>query len=120
MPAKSRTRQRKTPRIQKENAFHQRLGGLTYSQACALLGDDGAQLLRHGDQAFDIDLDRDVYLGGDLLRVRIEDERLTNKLAIVTLTQQSARRRQLQTNCDQCDVPCVHLGAALHYLLDSK
>ncbi|MCA9170093.1 MAG: DEAD/DEAH box helicase, partial [Planctomycetales bacterium] len=120
MPAKSHTRQRKTPRIQKENAFHQRLGGLTYSQACALLGDNGAQLLRQGDQAFDIDLDRDVYLGGDLLRVRIEDKQLTNKLAIVTLTQQSARRRQLQANCDQCDAPCVHLGAGLHYLLDSK
>ena len=34
------------PREKKVNPFHQRLGMLTYSQACQLLGDNGQELLR--------------------------------------------------------------------------
>ncbi|MCA9187552.1 MAG: DEAD/DEAH box helicase family protein, partial [Planctomycetales bacterium] len=102
------------------NAFRQRLGSLTYSQTCQLLGDDGAKLIREGGRLFEIQYDRDVYLGGDLYRVRVHDGELDGGVAIVTVTLQSGRRRQLLCNCDQCEVSCHHMGAAFEYLLDSK
>ena len=116
------TKKQKTPgrKTKKGNVFHQRLGSLTFSQGCQLLGDQGATLLRHGGQAFEISTDDNVFLGGDLFRVRIPDPAVDAGLAIVTITLQSGRRRQLQTNCDCCDVPCLHIGAAIDHLLQAK
>lgn len=48
------------------NVFHRRLATLTYSQACQLIGPQGAELLRGASRRFEIESDRDVYLGGDL------------------------------------------------------
>ncbi|EKK00477.1 helicase, Snf2 family protein [Rhodopirellula baltica SH28] len=111
---------RKTKTERRPNVFHQRLGTLTYHQAVNLLGDEGARLIRSGGQAFEIQSDRDVYLGGDLFRVRIEDAEIEDGFAIATITLNSDRKKQLQLNCDQCEVPCEHLGAALDFLLDAK
>jgi len=111
---------RKTKTERRPNVFHQRLGTLTYHQAVNLLGDEGARLIRSGGQAFEIQSDRDVYLGGDLFRVRIEDAEIEGGFAIATITLSSDRKKQLQLNCDQCEVPCEHLGAALDFLLDAK
>ncbi len=102
------------------NVFHQRLGTLTFYQACQILGDDGASLIRLGGTQFEMESDRDVFLGGDLFRVRVADTALPSQLAIVTITLQSSRAKQLQVNCDQCEVPCVHMGAALRHLLEAK
>ncbi len=102
------------------NRFHQRLASLTYYQACQLLGEDGTNLMRAGEGAFGIESDEDVFLGGDLYRVRVRDSQAANQLAIVTVTLQSARAKQLQVNCDNCDVPCHHAAAALAYLLEAK
>ena len=53
-----------------------RLGQLTYRAACRLMGDeDGEARLRQGGR-FEINLPRDVYLGGDTLRVRVPDPEL--------------------------------------------
>jgi hypothetical protein len=104
----------------KVNVFHQRLGSLTHYQACQLLGDEGAKLIQTGGRQFEIQSDRDVFLGSDLYRIRVEDLGVDGGVAIATVTLQSARTKQLQTNCDHCEVPCVHLGAALDYLLDAK
>lgn len=108
------------PAKSKVSRFHQRLGSLTFSQACKLLGDEGAKLIYRGGQSFEIQSDRDVYLGGDLMRVRIEDAKVDGGLAIASITLSSDRKKQLAVNCDRCDAPCEHLGAALAYLLDSK
>ncbi len=108
------------PKQSKVNVFHQRLGGLTYRQACQMLGDDGVNRFRKSGGRFEILSDRDVYLGGDLLRVRVQDAELPNSLAIVTLTLQSGRARQLQLNCDCSDALCLHGAAALDYFLDAK
>ena len=102
------------------NVFHQRIGALTYYQACQLLGDDGAKLIQQGSRNFEIQSDRDVYLGGDLLRVRVEDASLEDGVAVATLTLDSGRKKQLHSNCDQCELPCEHLGAALEFLLSAK
>lgn len=104
----------------KVNRFHQRLGTLTYSQACRLLGDEGNKLIQRGGRIFEIQSDRDVFLGGDLFRVRVEDGSLEDGAAIASFTLSSDRKKQLAVNCDQCDAPCEHLGAAMEYLLDAK
>ncbi len=104
----------------KGNIFHQRLASLTYYQACQLMGEAGADLMRQGEREFEIDCDRDVFLGGDLFRVRLPDANLSDGLAIATFTRQSARSKQLQPNCDHCEGPCLHQAAALAYLLDAK
>ena len=104
------------PRV---NVFHQRLGTLTYHQACRLPGEGGKNLIQSGWR-LDIDCDRDVFLGGDLLRVRVADAALDAGVAVVTLTLHSGREKQLALNCDQCEAKCIHLGAALEFLLSSK
>ncbi|TWU08334.1 DEAD/DEAH box helicase [Stieleria varia] len=125
-----KTTSKPDPRKKKVNVFHQRLGSLTYHQACQKLGDEGAKLMRLGDRFTEIDPGQDVFLGGDLLRVKVRDSDKRDLdaddapprvgTAIVTLTLQSARAKQIQHNCDHCDAPCHHLGAALSYLLDAK
>ncbi|MEM6468848.1 MAG: DEAD/DEAH box helicase [Planctomycetota bacterium] len=121
MAATATARKGKSGRKKKKsNVFHERLGSLTYYQACQLLGDDGGKLIQEGGRAFEVQSDRDVYLGGDLFRVRVEDPALETGLAVVTITLVSARKKQLLINCDQCDLPCVHAGAALEFLLNAK
>ena len=118
------------------NVFHQRLASLTYHQASQMIGAaDGARRMRPGNRFTEIDLDRGVYLGGDLLRVRMtncdakydgeEDPpersvRTGSEPTIVTMTMQSKRAKQITINCNQCDDLCHHMGAALEYLLDTK
>lgn len=101
----------------KVNPFHQRLARLTYHQACQMLGPEGKKLLAKGNGKFDIETEEHVFLGGDLYRVRIPDN---GKTAVVTLTLNSFRDKQLHTNCDQCDKICEHLGGALAHLLEAK
>lgn len=104
----------------KINVFHQRLGSLTYYQACQLLGDEAAALIAQGNRSFEIQSDRDVYLGGDLFRVRVHDPAVEGGLAVASITLNSGREKRLQVNCDRCEVPCAHLGAAIDFLLDAK
>ncbi|WP_235908713.1 DEAD/DEAH box helicase [Roseiconus nitratireducens] len=86
--------------------------------------------MRLGDRFSEINPD-DVFLGGDLLRAKVADvgekfhgpdtpPELADGTVIVTLTLQSARAKQIQTNCDSCDMPCHHVAVTLDYLLDSK
>ncbi|MEL7267052.1 MAG: SWIM zinc finger family protein, partial [Planctomycetota bacterium] len=132
-----------------ENKFHQQLASLTYHQSVKLLGGidgGGDRLMRQGSRFTEIDHERDVFLGGDLLRVSMNDaidrfesaelERGNNNDAgelndaeelpprmgrsIVTITLQSKRSKQLLINCDQCDSLCHCMGGALEHLLSSK
>jgi hypothetical protein len=107
-------------RSRKKPSFRQRLGRLTVRQACNLLGDEGAKLMQHGRGEFEIDFDRDVYLGRDVFRVTITDHGLTDPTATTTLTIESGRRKSLLASCDQCSVPCAHQGAMLDYLMQAK
>jgi superfamily II DNA or RNA helicase len=76
--------------------------------------------MRDADRQFEIDPVKDVFLGGDLYRVRCHDAEAEGGLAIATFTLQSARAKQLQSNCTACQGPCVHQAAALSFLLDAK
>jgi hypothetical protein len=101
-------------------SFQDQLSRLTYHQARELLGEEGAKLLRAGAKLREIDLEEDVYLGGDLLRVRVPDSELPERPAIVVITRMSARSGALHLRCDHCEVPCRHAGAALNLLLANK
>ena len=103
-----------------QGRFHQKLGSLTYYQASRLLGDEGPRLIQEAGRVFDVAAERDVYLGGDLYRVRVHDAAVDGGVAIATVTLSSDRKKGLAINCDQCDTPCLHLGAAFEYLLDAK
>ncbi len=109
-----------TGKVKKVNFFHQRLASLTYSQACSLLGDEAKQLMIQGPRRFDLVYDLDCYLGTDVYRVRIEDSEVEAGIATATIQLQSARTKELRVHCDRCELPCMHLGAAMDYLLDNK
>ena len=83
-----------------------------------MLGENGGKLLASGARDFSVDPEEDVYLGGDLFRVRVPDS--AGNGAVVVVTQVSGRNRTLHLKCDQCEVPCTHAGAALRTLLDHK
>ncbi len=97
---------------ERELTLKDRLSRLTYEQACRWLGPHGAQLIRAGG-AFELDLEEDVYLGDDLLRVRVAG-------AVATITTMSAAPQRLHYNCTHCDEACEHVGAALSLVLEEK
>jgi len=97
-----------------------RLGRLTYRGACRLLSDqDGETRLRQGGR-FEINLPRDVYLGGDTLRVNVLDPELASGKAIVTIVEMTSKPKGLHLHCDQCETRCDHLAAVLGMVLDDK
>ncbi len=101
-----------TRRNRRELTLKDRLSHLTPRQAGKLLGPDGEHLIRRGG-AFDIDIDRDVHLRGDLFRVRLNG-------AVVTITPMAEVPQRLRWNCTQCGKACEHVGAALSLILEEK
>ncbi len=98
-----------------------RLSHLSYAQACKLLGVDGKKLLRSGGRYQDnIDLDRDVYLRGDLFRLILQPLQANASPVRVTITQKADRRGRLCCNCDSCSGVCEHVAAALSLVLEEK
>ncbi|MFQ5428765.1 MAG: DEAD/DEAH box helicase [Phycisphaerae bacterium] len=96
----------------RELTLKDRLSRLTYRQACRLLGADGEQLIRLGGQ-YEIDIDEDLYFGGDLFRLRLDG-------AVVTITPMAEADQRLHWNCTRCDGACNHVGAALSLILEEK
>ncbi len=96
----------------RELTLKDRLSRLTYRQACKLLGGDAEQLIRLGGK-HEINIDEDVYFGGDLFRLSLNG-------AIVTITQMAEADQRLHWNCTQCHAACEHVGAALSLILEEK
>jgi superfamily II DNA or RNA helicase len=101
-------------------SFQDQISRLTVHQARELLGEEGDKLLRGGAKLREIDLEEDVYLGGDLLRVRVTDFDLPDGKVVVVLTRMSGKGSALHLRCDHCDTPCRHAGALLSLLLENK
>ena len=97
-----------------------RLSRLTYLQACKLLGPQGAELIRQGSGCEEVDLDRDVYLRGDLFRVKFPACQRGKNGAVVTITTMAAARQRLRFNCTACATICRHVGAAVSLILEEK
>ena len=89
-----------------------RLSRLNFTQACRLLGEEGRQLIQRGGK-FEIDLEEQVYLAGDLFRVKFND-------AVVTITLMANAKDRLHWNCTACQWPCEHAGAAFSLVLEEK
>ncbi len=99
-------------------SFHDRLSHLNHAQACKLLGPWGRELIQRGG-ARDIDLKEDVYLGGDLLRLKchgLGDQ----PPAVATLTLKADAPDRLHWHCTVCDEPCEHVGALFSVVLENK
>ncbi|MBI2827543.1 MAG: DEAD/DEAH box helicase [Planctomycetia bacterium] len=98
--------------------FRDRLSRLNFLQAAKLIGDEGRRLIMAGSQR-EIDLREDVYLGGDLFRVKFL-ARDGGVEAIATLTLTGEAKDRLRWNCDRCDGACEHVGAMFSVLLENK
>lgn len=92
-----------------------RLAHLHYAQACKLLGPHAKALMRaSGEWLEDVDVERDVYLRGDLFRLNLPGG------IRVTITQRGDKLGRLCLNCDTCDGICEHQAAALAFILEEK
>lgn len=92
--------------------LHDKLSRLTFTQACKLLGPDGASLIRQGG-TFDIDLDSEVMLEPNVFRLRFSS-------AIVLITLDLAARNRIHWHCSACETGCEHVGAAFSLILEEK
>ena len=88
------------------------LSRLTFLKAAKLLGAQGQRLIAEGGK-HDIDITTQVLLGPDEFRLAIES-------ATVRLALDPAARGRLGWQCDSCDVPCEHAGAAFSLILEEK
>jgi len=111
----------KAGRGKRRIGIRDRLGRLTYRGACRLLADEHEEAearLRKGGR-FEINLPRDVYLGGDTLRVNVPDPDLDG-FATVTIVEMTSKPQGLHVNCERCEIRCDHISAVLGMLLDEK
>ena len=102
----------------KHLTLRDRLSRLTYVRACQFLGPEGAQLIRLGSN-YEIDIERDVYLRGDLFRVKFPNAS-GGKDTVATITTMAAARNRLKFNCTACETICQHVGAAVSLVLEEK
>ncbi|HHK42493.1 MAG TPA: hypothetical protein ENJ50_08750 [Planctomycetaceae bacterium] len=81
------TRSRRLPRTTSHVTLRTRLARLNLAAVEKLLGDKASDLLRTGDCYLDdLDLNRDVYLRGDLFRLTIRDPEVPGGAVRVTMT----------------------------------
>ena len=102
----------------KRLTLRDRLSRLTYVRACQLLGPEVAQLIRQGSN-YEIDIQRDVYLRGDLFRVKFPNAS-GGKNTVATITTMAAANNRLKFNCTACETICEHVGAAVSLVLEEK
>lgn len=97
-----------------------RLTRLTLDKAAKLLGPNGKKLIQAGGKYSDIDIDRDVYLRGDLFRLTLRGVGECREDVRVTLTLMASKQKRLMWNCDHCEAACEHVGAAFSLILEDK
>jgi hypothetical protein len=115
-----KTKVREATKESKRLTLKDRLSRLTYVQAAKLLGPDGAQLIRRGANYDEIDIDRDVYLRGDLFRLKLRGAGAGGRDAVATITTMAEAKNRLRFNCTACETVCEHVGAAVSLVLEEK
>ena len=85
-----------------------RLSRLNFHTACKLLGPGGEKLIQQGSE-YDIDVQRNVYLRGDLFRLKFAG--ITGERAVATITTMAGATNRLKFNCTACETMCHHVGA---------
>ncbi len=94
--------------------FRDRLSRLTFYRACQLLGKEGAKLIQQGGKWNVEDWEDQVYLRGDLFRLKLTSE------SVVTITAMAEARDRLHWRCTSCETLCAHVGAAFSLILEEK
>ena len=97
-----------------------RLSRLTYTRACQLLGPAGKHLIQAGSKFDDPNIQRDVYLRGDLFRLKLPAAGPNLADVVVTVTTMAEARNRLHFNCNVCETVCEHVGAAVSLILEEK
>ena len=97
-----------------------RLSRLSHRQACQLLGPDGERLIRQGASLGEVDVQRDVYLRGDLFRLKLRAAGARGGDVVVSITTMASARKRLVFNCSACQGMCPHIGAAVSLILEEK
>lgn len=98
--------------VARELRLRDRPSRLIYTSACRLLGEDGERIIRQGAE-YEIDLARQVYLRGDLFRLKLPG-------TVVTITATAAATNRLQYHCTACRTAREHVGAAFNLILEEK
>lgn len=93
-------------------SLRDRVSRLTFAQAAALLGPQGARLIQRGG-GFAPEIGPDSFVSDDLLRIQVGD-------AVFTLTPMAEAPGRLRWNCSRCVVACLHAGAAFSAILENK
>jgi superfamily II DNA or RNA helicase len=114
------TKTRKRTKESKRLTLKDRLSRLTYTQAAKLMGSEGVQLIRRGASYDEIDIDRDVYLRGDLFRLKLRGAGADGRDVVATITTMAAAGNRLRFNCTACTTICEHIGAAVSLVLEEK
>ncbi|WP_406699371.1 DEAD/DEAH box helicase [Singulisphaera sp. Ch08] len=101
-------------------SLHDRLSRLTFLEACKLLGPEGKSLIQQSANKWDITIADDVFLGGDLFRLKLPHESNESRPTVVTITLMAEARNRLHWNCNRCRGVCEHVGAAFSLILEEK
>ncbi len=101
-----------TIRHEDTRPLRDRLSRLNFTQACRILGPEGARLIRTGGRR-EIVIAEQVFQQGDLFQLRLPD-------ATVSITLMASARDRLHWNCTSCTEACEHAGAALSLVLEEK
>jgi SNF2 family DNA or RNA helicase len=88
------------------------LSHLSYRQACKLLGPEGERLIRRGGQ-FEISLQDQVVLTRDVFQLDLGE-------AVVTISLDPMKEKELSCTCSACNTACEHKGAAFSLVLEEK
>ncbi|MBM3707584.1 MAG: helicase, partial [Actinobacteria bacterium] len=97
----------------KELTLKDRLSRLTFTQACKLLGPEGSKLIMQGGK-FEINLiEENVFLDNKLFQLFIDG-------AVVKINLNGNVAGHLHFNCNKCQAPCEHVGAAFALILEEK
>ncbi len=101
-------------------SLRDRLSRLTFSEACALLGPEGRQLIQRHANTWEFKLQEDVLLQPDLFRLRFPYDPIDGAPPVVTITLMAEARNRLHFRCDRCRRACKHVGAAFSLILEEK
>ena len=83
-------------------SLQDRLSRLTFLEACKLLGPQGKRLIQQSANLWDLKVKDDVYLGGDLFRVRFPEQSDDGSPIVVSVTLMAEARNRLHWNCSGC------------------
>ena len=93
---------------------------MTIRQACKLLGPHGEQLIRQGAAYDNIDIERDVYLRGDLFRLKLRGAGPRGETIVVTIAMAAATQPAASSIARPAQDLCEHVGAAVSLILEEK